>query len=122
MRQLVEQERRSGGSGSRGLSAARVRSPGGTIHNHLRGWRQNSTGAWFVAVSEEHVYGATHCIDPVGLDFGREDLKQQLIEAACFRGYLINGERGVNGVDGGPNPGRLDIRSIRVPKCSGGGN
>jgi len=42
--------------------------------NHLRGWQQSGTGAWFLAVSEEHGFPWDHHIDSNGFNKGRDDL------------------------------------------------
>lgn len=42
--------------------------------NHLRGWKQAQTGAWFLAVSEEHGPPWAHHIDSNGFNKGRDDL------------------------------------------------
>ncbi len=41
--------------------------------NHLRGWKQGQTGAWFLAVSEEHGPPTNHVIDANGFNKGRDD-------------------------------------------------
>jgi len=41
--------------------------------NHLRGWKQGPTGAWFFAVSEEHGPPTNHVIDANGFNKGRDD-------------------------------------------------
>ncbi len=69
--------------------------PGGPKHNHARGWLQAKTGAWFLAVSEEHVCVVSsfpfydHCIDSNGFNQGREDLKAQTLREAKALGWQV---------------------------------
>ncbi len=46
--------------------------------NHLRGWKQNQTGAWFLAVSEEENITTGHRIAPNGFNDGRDYLASQV--------------------------------------------
>jgi hypothetical protein len=72
--------------------------PGGAKHNHARGWLQAETGAWFMAVSEEHVCAVDsfpfydHCIDSNGFDQGREDLRTETLNEAKALGWQVMAE------------------------------
>jgi len=68
---------------------------GGLLQDHFRAWPQNASGAWFLAVSEEHFCPftfpprAAHCIDSDGFNKGRFDLVNQIVDIATQRGMAI---------------------------------
>jgi hypothetical protein len=61
------------------------------LQNHFRAWPQNASGAWFLAVSEEHFCPPhiAHCIDSNGFNKGRFDLVEQVVDIAIQRGMEI---------------------------------
>lgn len=65
---------------------------GGTHENHARGWKSVG-GAWFFALSEEHVcvVGGKpwHCIIKDGYNIGRDDFVKDLKQAGVQQGWRV---------------------------------
>jgi len=80
--------------------------------NHYRFWQQSTTGAWFLAVSEEEPSSQHHMIKPNGYDIGRDTLVAEALSAGdgktkhdgvtytttvqMYSGLLQPGTKGIN--------------------------
>ncbi|EJD38893.1 hypothetical protein AURDEDRAFT_116326 [Auricularia subglabra TFB-10046 SS5] len=74
--------------------------------NHFRAWRQDTTGAWFLAASEEMSGRARHMIVEDGYNRGRDSLVAKALsssrhspwvaEVAWIQGLLEPGAEGIN--------------------------
>jgi len=104
--------------------------------NHLRGWKQQATGAWFLAVSEEGGCApwGCHIINPNGFNQGRDDFASKAsVDRYAFglykfhatiersptcppgpprNGALYCAGRGAGNTDGRPYDGQVVILTV----------
>lgn len=81
--------------------------------HHFRAWQQNTTAAWFLAVSKELDGGKNHMIVPDGYNIGRDWLVERAVAGTSWKGTYWEAE--VEWHEGLLEPGRKGINH-KIPQ------